>query len=65
MALSAGETLRVEYGSAAARAYIRLTMTPKSDDLTWQADYAREYAPTIALPLLGSFGAAPTAFGDV
>jgi hypothetical protein len=36
----------VEYGSIGAEAYIGLTMTPKSDDLTWQSDYAREYART-------------------
>ena len=43
--------MRVEYG---AEAYIRLAMTPKSDDLTWQADYAREYARTSGSAL--SFG---------
>jgi hypothetical protein len=37
-----------------AWAYIRLTMTPKPDDLTWQADYAREYARTSGFTL--SFG---------
>ena len=46
--------MRVEYGSAAAGAYIRLTMTPKADDLTWQVDYAREYARTSGFTL--SFG---------
>ncbi len=29
-------------------------MTPKSDDLTWQSDYAREYARTSGFTL--SFG---------
>ena len=46
--------MRVEYGPAAVEAYIRLAMTPKPDDLTWQADYAREYARTSGSTL--SFG---------
>lgn len=46
--------MQVEYAAAAAEAYIRLAMTPKPDDLTWQADYAREYARTSGFTL--SFG---------
>jgi hypothetical protein len=44
----------VEYEFAAAKAYIRLTMTPKTTDLKWQSDYAREYARTSGHTL--SFG---------
>ena len=46
--------MRVECWGAAAEAYIRLAMTPKPHDLTWQADYAREYARTSGSTL--SFG---------
>ena len=46
----------IEYEPAAAQAYIRLAMTPKPHDLTWQSDYAREYARTSGHSL--SFGPA-------
>lgn len=46
--------MRVEYWIRSGQAYIRITMTPKSDNLTWQSDYAREFARTSGFTL--SFG---------
>jgi hypothetical protein len=56
LAISAAETMPIEYAPAADEAYIRLAMTSKPHDLTWQSNYAREYARTSGHSL--SFGPA-------